>query len=121
MPLSSEALSSNTASLYASPRSWRARQRTEVVFPIPGMPLMMTCGMLPSFAMIFKRSTVSVFPTISSRKIGRYFSTLQLGQCRSCSASIERDESKVKAREADTRSRGAFVLDIPHAAQHPTS
>jgi hypothetical protein len=31
------------------------------------MPLMMTCGILPSLAMIFSRSIVSVFPTTSDR------------------------------------------------------
>lgn len=44
---------------------------------MPGMPDMMKCGMLPSLAMILRRSTVSVLPTMSSRKTGRYFSTLQ--------------------------------------------
>lgn len=75
-PLSSLAFSSRTASLYASPSICRARHRTDVVFPIPGMPEMMTWGIFPSRAMIFNRSTVSVFPTISSRNTGLYFSTL---------------------------------------------
>lgn len=76
-PLSSLAFSSNTASLYESPSSCLAKHSTLVVLPIPGMPEMMTCGMLPSRAMIFNRSTVSVLPTMSSRKTGRYFSTLE--------------------------------------------
>lgn len=38
IPLSSDAFNSNTASLYAGPRRARARQRMEVVFPIPGVP-----------------------------------------------------------------------------------
>lgn len=37
---------------------------------------MMMCGTLPSSAMTFNRSTVSLFPTISSSSCGRYFSTL---------------------------------------------
>jgi len=36
--LSSDAFSSNTPSLYASPNSWCARQWMLVVFPIPGIP-----------------------------------------------------------------------------------
>lgn len=36
--LSSDAFNSNTPSLYASPRSWCARQCMLVVFPIPGIP-----------------------------------------------------------------------------------
>lgn len=76
-PLSSLAFSSNTASLYESPSSCLARHRTDVVFPIPGMPEIITCGIFPSLAIIFNRSMVSVLPTISSRKIGRYFSTLE--------------------------------------------
>ena len=36
--LSSDAFSSNTPSLYASPSSWCARQCMLVVFPIPGIP-----------------------------------------------------------------------------------
>ncbi len=80
MPRSSLALSSRTASLYASPRSCRARQRMEVVLPMPGMPEIMTWGMLPSLAIIFRRSMVSVLPTISSRYTGLYFSTLARGQ-----------------------------------------
>lgn len=76
LPRSSLAFNSNTASLYASPSNCRARHSTLVVLPIPGMPEMMTWGMLPSFAMIFSRSIVSVLPTTSSRKTGRYFSTL---------------------------------------------
>ena len=67
IPRSSLALSSKTASLYASPRSWRARHSIDVVFPIPGIPEMITCGMLPSLAMILSRSTVSTLPTMSSR------------------------------------------------------
>lgn len=76
-PLSSLAFSSRTASLYASPSSCLARHSTLVVFPIPGIPEMMTWGMLPSLAMILSRSIVSVLPTTSSRKTGRYFSTLR--------------------------------------------
>ena len=38
----------------------------------------MMCGTLPSSAITFNRSTVSEFPTTSSSKIGRYFSTLQV-------------------------------------------
>lgn len=74
-PLSSLAFSSRTASLYASPSNCLARHNTLVVLPMPGMPEMMTCGMLPSRAMILSRSMVSVLPTTSSRKTGRYFST----------------------------------------------
>lgn len=76
-PLSSLALSSRTASLYASPSNCLARQSMDVVFPIPGMPEIIMCGIFPSLAIIFSRSTVSVFPAMSSRKIGRYFSTLK--------------------------------------------
>jgi hypothetical protein len=36
--LSSEALSSKTPSLYASPKSWWAKQCMLVVFPMPGIP-----------------------------------------------------------------------------------
>ena len=78
-PRSSLAFNSNTASLYESPSNCLASARTLVVLPMPGMPEMMTCGMLPSRAMIFSRSIVSVLPTMSSRKTGRYFSTLQAG------------------------------------------
>ncbi len=77
IPRSSLALSSRTASLYASPSSCLAKHKIEVVFPIPGIPEMIKCGMFPSFAIIFRRSIVSVFPTMSSRKTGRYFSTLE--------------------------------------------
>lgn len=73
---SSDAFSSSTPSLYASPRSACARQCIEVVFPIPGIPEMMICGTLPSSAMTFNRSMVSELPTISSKRTGRYFSTL---------------------------------------------
>ena len=76
LPLSSLAFNSSTASLYVSPNNCLARHRTEVVLPMPGIPEIITCGMLPSLAMILSRSTVSVLPTMSSRKIGRYFSTL---------------------------------------------
>ena len=37
--LSSEAFSSKTPSLYASPKSWCAKQWMLVVFPMPGIPL----------------------------------------------------------------------------------
>ena len=77
VPRSSEAFNSKTASLYASPSNCLARHNMLVVFPIPGIPDIMTCGMFPSFAMILRRSIVSVLPTMSSRKTGRYFSTLQ--------------------------------------------
>ena len=39
----------------------------EVVLPMPGMPLMITWGRLPSLAIILRRSIVSVLPTMSSR------------------------------------------------------
>jgi hypothetical protein len=74
-PLSSLALSSKTASLYEFPNNCLARHSTDVVFPIPGIPEIITCGIFPSFAIIFNRSIVSVLPTISSKKTGRYFST----------------------------------------------
>ncbi len=93
--LSSDAFSSNTPSLYASPNNWCARQCMLVVFPIPGIPfqqLRQNCkkkkhlkdrrtemtrwGTLPSFAMTFNREMVSPFPTTSSSTRGRYFSTL---------------------------------------------
>ena len=35
------------------------------------------CGTLPSSAMTFSLSTVSLFPTMSESRIGRYFSTLK--------------------------------------------
>jgi hypothetical protein len=66
-PRSSLAFNSNTASLYASPSICRARHKIDVVLPMPGMPEMMTWGMLPSLAMILRRSMVSVLPTTSSR------------------------------------------------------
>ena len=93
--LSSDAFSSRTPSLYASPKSWCAKQWMLVVFPIPGRPCyhavpsgrvnmersvelteMMICGQFPSRAMTFSRSIVSEFPTMSSRSDGLYFSTL---------------------------------------------
>ena len=43
--LSSDALSSSTPSLYASPRSWCAKQCMLVVFPIPGMPYAATLAL----------------------------------------------------------------------------
>lgn len=43
---------------------------------------MMMCGIFPSCAMTFSRSTVSEFPTTSSRYTGRYFSTLRGGGLR---------------------------------------
>jgi hypothetical protein len=67
LPLSSLAFSSRTASLYASPNICLAKHNILVVFPIPGIPLMITCGMFPSLAMILRRSMVSVFPTMSER------------------------------------------------------
>merc|ERR1711935_531085 len=75
IPRSSDAFSSRTASLYEGPRSVCARQRTEVVFPIPGGPVKMRLGTLPVEAMAARRSTASLFPTISSILVGRYFST----------------------------------------------
>lgn len=76
VPRSSLALSSRTASLYASPRSCLARHNIDVVLPIPGIPDIITCGMFPSLAMILRRSIVSELPTMSSRYTGLYFSTL---------------------------------------------
>ena len=75
MPRSSDAFSSRTASLYEGPRSACARQRTEVVFPMPGGPVKMRLGILPVEAIAARRSTASLLPTISSILIGRYFST----------------------------------------------
>jgi len=43
---------------------------------------MMICGTFPSSAMTFNRSTVSELPTTSSRRIGRYFSTLPVSSFR---------------------------------------
>ena len=63
---SSDAFSSCTALLYASPSSARAKHVMLVVFPVPGGPAMMMLGMLPSAAMIFRRSTMSALPTMSS-------------------------------------------------------
>jgi hypothetical protein len=94
---SSEAFSSSTPSLYAEPRSWCARQWMLVVLPIPGIPYgkriidalisskqklteIMMCGQLPSRAITFSRSMVSLLPTTSSRTLGRYFSTLCIAQ-----------------------------------------
>ena len=79
MPLSSDALSSRTASLYMSPRSSWQRHSTEVVLPVPGgparasqprgetppAPVMMRFGKLPVFAISCSLSTVAPFPTIS--------------------------------------------------------
>jgi len=76
VPRSSLALSSRTASLYASPRSCLARHNIDVVLPIPGIPEIITCGMFPSLAIILRRSIVSELPTISSKYTGLYFSTL---------------------------------------------
>jgi len=112
---SSDAFSSSTPSLYASPSKACARQWIDVVLPIPGMPCgsdvlllpsqpqcafpssakhshdiaetrldrgtlteMMICGTFPSSAITFNRSTVSLFPTMSSSSCGRYFSTLSI-------------------------------------------
>lgn len=75
MPRSSDAFSSNTASLYDGPKRVCAKARMEVVFPMPGGPVKMRFGMLPVCAMALSRSTASLFPTISSIFDGRYFST----------------------------------------------
>ena len=39
----------------------------DVVLPIPGVPLMIMCGMFPSLAMICRREIVSLLPTMSLR------------------------------------------------------
>lgn len=95
MPRSLEAFNSNTASRKEGPNKIRAKQRMVVVFPTPGGPAMMMFGTLPSRAKTDSLDTVSerkikpqvvvVFrysssfvpslPTISSKVLGRYFST----------------------------------------------
>mmetsp|Transcript_41537 Transcript_41537/g.88623 ORF Transcript_41537/g.88623 Transcript_41537/m.88623 type:complete len:421 (+) Transcript_41537:139-1401(+) len=75
MPRSSEALSSSTASLKASPSSERASARTLVVLPVPGGPDKMRLGMFPCDASASRRPTVSALPTTSFIVTGRYFSS----------------------------------------------
>ena len=65
MPRSSDALSSSMPSLTESPSILRARAMTHVVLPIPGEPVRIMCGMLPSLAMDRRRCTASSFPTTS--------------------------------------------------------
>jgi hypothetical protein len=47
----------------------------DVVLPVPGGPLIIRFGRLPSSANTFRRFIVSSLPTISSRYTGLYFST----------------------------------------------
>mmetsp|Transcript_44799 Transcript_44799/g.107536 ORF Transcript_44799/g.107536 Transcript_44799/m.107536 type:complete len:238 (-) Transcript_44799:69-782(-) len=75
MPRSSEAFSSSTPSLKASPSNARASASTLVVLPVPGGPDRMRLGMLPCCASTSKRPTVSSLPTISLISLGRYFSS----------------------------------------------
>ena len=75
MPRSSEAFSSSTASLKASPSIVRASASTLVVLPVPGGPERIRLGMLPCCASTCSRPTVSSLPTTSSITLGRYFSS----------------------------------------------
>ena len=75
IPRSSDALSSSTPSLYASPSSWRASASTLVVFPVPGGPERMRFGMFPCSASTSSRPTVSLLPTMSLISFGRCFSS----------------------------------------------
>jgi len=80
IPRSSDALSSSTPSLTESPSISRARAMTQVVLPIPGEPVRIMCGMLPSLAMDRRRCTASSFPTTSFNFSGLYFSTLRASE-----------------------------------------
>lgn len=75
---SSPACSSRAQSVQQEKEVCRRKKRGRIRGDIFEMRLteMMICGTLPSSAMTFKRSTVSLFPTISSSNCGRYFSTL---------------------------------------------
>src|SRR5436309_11937098 len=53
----------------------RARAMAHVVLPVPAGPAKSRCGRFPSFAYALRRSTISSWPTTSSRLFGRYFST----------------------------------------------
>jgi hypothetical protein len=75
IPRSSDALSSRTPSLNASPRSARASARMLVVLPVPGGPDRMRLGIFPCCASTSKRPTVSSLPTMSLMTLGRYFSS----------------------------------------------
>src|SRR2546427_7470643 len=58
-----------------SPKSSRARAIALVVLPVPAGPANRRCGRFPAFTYAFRRETTSSWPTISSRVVGRYFST----------------------------------------------
>src|SRR2546422_4038898 len=75
MPLSSLAFSSAKFARQFSPKSSRARAIALVVLPVPAGPANRRCGRFPAFTYAFRRETTSSWPTISSRVVGRYFST----------------------------------------------
>ena len=76
MPLSSEAFSSKVKVRQFCPKSSCAMQRAAVVFPVPGIPASSRWGMVLGLRMnALRLSTMSFRSTISSRFVGRYFST----------------------------------------------
>lgn len=76
MPLSSDALSSSTASFMAAgPNKPRAMARMLVVLPVPGGPDRIRFGILPCSEMTCSRDIASTLPTISDTFCGLYFSS----------------------------------------------
>ena len=74
-------------------------------YPIPGIPEIIKCGIFPSLAMAFNLSIVSSFPTISSSKIGRYFSTLHSISKLKCMKNQKEDVVMKKAKAIKKKSR----------------
>lgn len=73
MPLSSDALSSFTASPVLSPRSYRTMQRTLDVFPTPGGPERIICGIDPWATQDLRVESWSRLPKTSLKVLGLYF------------------------------------------------
>ncbi len=58
-----------------NPRKKEEKRTNLVVLPVPGGPVMIRLGMLPSRAITCRRAIVSSLPTMSLSSTGRYFST----------------------------------------------